>query len=396
LTGFAKNTKHLLLGTMMIQVMPAAFFALFNLLLVEHKYSSSEIGIFNSYRYLVVFLLSVPFGLYLKKSQHRFLLSWSGFIMASSGAIVLLAVPFHSDLAITTGMWIMGLALLIQQASVVPALLEQQNSETSAKVLSWHFAMLSIATILVGLLCFLLELFPMFKGGVSYVLWGSVVVTALGAPLLLSSSNSRPEGKEYSLSLPGKINWTKIYSLLIPQFLISAGAGLSIPYLNLFFQEKWNLSHTGFMLLTTISTLAVILASVQAHRLAKIGGERALCAGSQYLSVACLVGLGFCGGPIGLPIALILFFMRQPLMNMGSPILTKFMMEYVGDDHRRLLGAMSQMSWGLGWFVSSLGYGLLKTLDASWAQIFFVTAVCYFIAGLWYAELMKTPKRLLA
>jgi hypothetical protein len=72
------------------------------------------------------------------------------------------------------------------------------------------------------------------------------------------------------------------------------------------------------------------------------------------------------------------------------------MMEYVGDDHRRLLGAMSQMSWGLGWFVSSLGYGLLKTLDASWAQIFFVTAVCYFIAGLWYAELMKTPKRLLA
>ncbi len=381
---------------MMIQVMPAAFFALFNLFLVEYKYSSSEIGVFNSYRYLVVFLFSVPFGLYLKKSHSRLLLSWSGYIMAASGAMVLFAVPFHSAVTITTGMWLMGVALLIQQASVVPALLELQDSATSAKVLSWHFAMLSIATVLVGMLCFLLELFPAFRGGVSYVLWGSVVVTALGAPLLKGVVNVGANSTEFNLSLPNKVNWSKIYSLLIPQFLISAGAGLSIPYLNLFFKENWNLSHTGFMLLTTISTFAVILASVQAHRLAKIGGERALCAGSQYLSVACLVGLGFCGGPIGLPIALILFFMRQPLMNMGSPILTKFMMEYVGDDHRRLLGAMSQMSWGLGWFVSSLAYGLLKALDASWSQIFFVTGVCYFIAGLWYAELMKAPKRQLA
>ncbi len=311
--------------------------------------------------------------------------------MSLSGALILYATARMETTLMTAGMWLMGIALLVQQSSIIPSIMEHESEASSAKALSWHFAMLSAATLVVGLVSLILSCLPGSQHPVEYVLWGSVAVSCLGAPyLFLGAQSALPQGTK-QFSNPSKGIWLKITKLIIPQFLISVGAGLSIPYLNLFFHEKWSLGHQGFMLITACSTLAVIVASLWAHRLAVIRGERALCAGSQYLSVACLIGLGFCGGPIGLPIALVLFFMRQPLMNMGSPILSKFMMNYVGEPHRRLLGALSQMSWGLGWFVSSVGYGMMRSSGFTWTDIFLATGACYLVAGLWYAELMKAP-----
>ncbi len=376
---------------MISQVLPASFFALFNLYLVKLSFSAAQIGIFNSYRYLVVFLFSVPLALFISGPLAKKYLAFSGVLMSLSGALILYATARMETTLMTAGMWLMGIALLVQQSSIIPSILEHESEASSAKALSWHFAMLSAATLVVGLVSLILSCLPGAQHPVEYVLWGSVAVSCLGAPYLFLGVQSALPQHSKQVSNPSKDIWLKITKLIIPQFLISVGAGLSIPYLNLFFHEKWSLGHQGFMLITTFSTLAVIVASLWAHRLAVIRGERALCAGSQYLSVACLIGLGFCGGPIGLPIALVLFFMRQPLMNMGSPILSKFMMNYVGEPHRRLLGALSQMSWGLGWFVSSVGYGMMRSNGFTWTDIFFATGACYLVAGLWYAELMKAP-----
>jgi len=377
---------------MMSQVLPASFFALLNLYLHKLSFSSSQIGILNSYRYLVVFLFAAPLALFVPGYLAKKLLAWSGVVLSLSGAFILYATAHTQTVLMTAGMWFMGVALLVQQSSIIPSILEHETEASSAKALSWHFAMLSAATLVVGLVSLVLSSLPGALDPVEYVLWGSVAVSCLGAPYLFLGAQSAWSQQSNQVPNPSKEIWLKIARLLVPQFLISAGAGLSIPYLNLFFHEKWDLGHQGFMLITAFSTMAVIVASLWAHRLAVIKGERALCAGSQYLSVACLIGLGFCGGPIGLPIALVLFFMRQPLMNMGSPILSKFMMNYVGEPHRRLLGALSQMSWGLGWFVSSVGYGLMRSNGFTWSDIFWATGACYLVAGVWYAELMKEPK----
>ena len=378
---------------MISQVLPASFFALLNLYLDQLSYSSAQIGLFNSYRYLVVFLFSVPLALLIPGHIAKKCLAYSGLLMSVSGALILYATARMDTHLMTGGMWLMGLALLVQQSSLIPSILEVESEAASSRALSWHFAMLSVSTLVVGVVSLLLSLVPGSSHPVEYVLWGSVFVSVFGAPYLFAGVKANKVEPVIHMGNPSKEIWLKITRLLVPQFLISVGVGLSIPYLNLFFHEKWNLGHQGFMIITSFSTMAVIIASLGAHRLAVIRGERALCAGSQYLSVACLVGLRFYGRPIGLPIALVLFFMRQPLMNMGSPILSKFMMNYVGESHRRLLGALSQMSWGLGWFVSSIGYGIMKSSGFNWTDIFLATGACYLTAGLWYAELMKAPKR---
>jgi len=389
--GLSPQSRTLLIGSMFLQVTPAAFFSLFNLFLESYKVSSQDIGLLNSYRYLVIFLFAVPIGLFSKKSINRQLLKSSGFLMPLSGMITLWGAQRGDFLVSSLGMVLMGFSMLVQQAFFVPYLLEGISEKIASRALAWHFALLSCSTLIVGGVCLLLEFIPHISTQVGPVLWSAVGLSFIGGWYFRSIRNESETMECNQQLIAKKEVWNKMFMLLIPQFFISFGAGISIPYLNLFFSEKWNLGHKEFMTLTFFSTVAVIIASLIAPRLAKMSDDRLVCYRTQYLSIICLVGLGFCTGSAGLIVATGLFIFRQPLMNMASPLLTKFTMEYIGKENRHLLGSLSQMTWGLGWFLSSVFYGYLRNQGFQWLEIFFLTGVSYLIAGFWYAEIMKIP-----
>jgi predicted MFS family arabinose efflux permease len=166
--------------------------------------------------------------------------------------------------------------------------------------------------------------------------------------------------------------------LLLPPLVISIGAALLIPYLNIFFVERYQASSgalgTAFALSDLAAGIAMLAAPLLAARLGKIGAI----ALTQLLSIPFLLMAGFAPGLLVASSALIL---RSGLFNLGVPLYDAFAME-------RSRPAIRPVAIGLVNGAYAAGYLVAPTISTSvqqsagFAPLFVATACCYGVAAL--------------
>lgn len=83
------------------------------------------------------------------------------------------------------------------------------------------------------------------------------------------------------------------------------------------------------------------------------------------------------------------FIVRQPLMNMASPITSELVMKYVGEQNRELISAIETGLWNASWFISAKIFQLLRELELPYYQIFIITAILYSLGTVTYLLLVK-------
>jgi MFS family permease len=144
-----------------------------------------------------------------------------------------------------------------------------------------------------------------------------------------------------------------IGQLAVVEGLIGLGAGLFIPYFNLYFVQHLGLSTDLYGLITAGATLLMALTTLAGPFFAaKLGKVR----GAVIAHLASLPLLFTLGLTRALPLVLGAYLVRWSLMNMAEPVLLSFFMCIVPQEQRAAANSAYMLSfWGLWALGSTLG-----------------------------------------
>jgi len=362
-----------------VQLIGAAFFLILNIYLAKQGFSDPEIANFISYRFLAVMLLAFPLGFYIKGKPLK-----PFFILGSLGvptvAIALvLAIQYRLYYYLPTLFILWGVVFTLFQVSSLPYVMRNTSVANQSHAISLNYATHSFGTILSGIMIFgfgqfmremdegVILLFISALGffGVYYLLKMKVdVVIPVKKGL---------QWKSY--------DWGLLLKAIVPTIIIAIGAGLTIPFINLFFFHNFQIDSKGFAVIGGVASILVaFLALLVPNVKNKLGFKKGITY-TQTIAVLALIALAttefFASYWWALPVAVLCFWVRTPLMNMAAPMTSELTMNYVGKKNQEMLSAIMAAIWSGSWFFSSQIFRHLKAEGLPYAYIFYITAVLY-------------------
>ena len=374
--------EHVLLmikAEFFVQLIGAAFFLILNIYLAKQGFSDPEIANFISYRFLAVMLLAFPLGFYIKGKPLKpfFILGSLGVPTVAIALVLVVQYGLYQYLPILFILW--GIVFTLFQVSSLPYVMRNTAIHNQSHAISLNYATHSFGTILSGIIIFgfgqfmkeidegIILLFIAFIGffGVYYLLKMKVdVVVPVKKGL---------QWKSY--------DWSLLLKAIIPTLIIAVGAGLTIPFINLFFFHNFQVDSTGFAVIGGIaSVLVAVLALLVPNVKNKLGFKKGITY-TQTTAVIALIALAttefFTQYWWAFPIAVLCFWIRTPLMNMAAPMTSELTMNYVGKKNQEMLSAVMAAIWSGSWFFSSQIFRYLKSEGLPYAYIFYVTAALY-------------------
>jgi len=171
--------------------------------------------------------------------------------------------------------------------------------------------------------------------------------------------------------------WAK---LVIPGFLVGMGAGLTIPYLNLYFKNVFGMSDAGIGAAVAAGQIATFAGMAAGPAIAKRLGKPRAVFWTQMLSVPLILVLGWVRA---LPLAILAYLARQVLMNMSTPIQDNFSLELVPPERQSLMNAVKMLSWTGSWTIAARISGDL-IYRKGFSTSFILTATLYALSTLFY------------
>jgi MFS family permease len=179
---------------------------------------------------------------------------------------------------------------------------------------------------------------------------------------------------------PFALSLTSVLSVLpfaLPPLIISCGAALFIPYLNLYFQQRYGVPDAAlgaiFAAIGLTTGAATLLAPVLSRRLGRMPSVVL----TQSLAIPCLLLLGF-SPLLGLAIGVAL--LRGALMNMASPLYDAEAMERTPPPLRPAVIGLINGAFAAGYIVSPTISAEIQR-RVGFTPIFITTAICYAVAA---------------
>lgn len=163
----------------------------------------------------------------------------------------------------------------------------------------------------------------------------------------------------------GRVDWRKYVSLknrsflpklCLPQFLIGLGAGLVIPFLNIYFAGRFALDSAAIGKIFSVGQIFTVIGFLAGPVLTKKMGLIRVVAISQMASIPFFLVLAF---SYQLPPVILAFWFRGSLMNMSWPLFNNFAMEIIEPDQHAGVNSLLMLSWNGSWMFSTLIGGQL-------------------------------------
>jgi MFS family permease len=187
-------------------------------------------------------------------------------------------------------------------------------------------------------------------------------------------------------------NWTTFSKLILPMLVTSIGAGLFMPFLNIFLRVVHNQPDPVIGNVLAWGALAMGIGLVIAPPIADRIGKIQLVVITQGLSIPFLVMLGyspwFWMSALG-------HYVRLSLMNMGGPVYNAFVMERVEPKARSMVASLTSMSWNFGWAFSPSISGWLQ-VRYGFAPVFLLVILLYTLSVYMYWNFFwRKPKEMI-
>jgi MFS family permease len=186
-------------------------------------------------------------------------------------------------------------------------------------------------------------------------------------------------------------NPKKLTKLVLPMLITSLGAGLIMPFMNVFFRVQYNQPDQVIGVLFAWGSLAMGLGLLIAPPLADRFGKIQVVVITQALSIPFLILLGF--SPL-FWISAAAYYIRVALMNMSGPVYQTFVMEKVDASSRAMVASLVSMAWNFGWVISPTISGILQ-VRYGFGPPFAGTIILYTISVFmyWYFWWRKSDER---
>ena len=193
-------------------------------------------------------------------------------------------------------------------------------------------------------------------------------------------------------------DWGLLLKAIVPTLIIAIGAGLTIPFINLFFFHNFQVDSSDFALIGGVASLLVAATALLVPNVKnKLGFKKGITL-TQIIAVLALVALAttefFTNHWWALPIAILCFWIRTPLMNMAAPMTSELTMNYVGEKNQEMLSAVMAAIWSGSWYFSSQIFRFLTEAGFPYAYIFYITAALYaFGVFMYYLLILDYQKK---
>jgi MFS family permease len=161
--------------------------------------------------------------------------------------------------------------------------------------------------------------------------------------------------------------------LLLPPLVLSLGAGMLIPFLNVFFRYRFGLSDGVIGSLFGFGSLGMGVALLIAPVLAEKWGKAKTVVITQGLSIPFLIALGFVPS---LGLAIVSFLMRMALMNLSGPVYQTMVMEESDAASRNMTASLYSMIWSFGRAITPSVSGPIQEAYG-FNPVFMTTIVAY-------------------
>ena len=373
------------------QIGMGVFMVMYNIYIKELGLSESVNGSVVSLNALALVIMLVPAGLISDRLGRKNLIVIGTLLTICLLTMRSLATSEQSILALA---FCTGLVWAFVQVSGVPFLAENSSAQERMHLFSIHFSLVTIANVLGnlfgGILADTFQLFGMpVVESIRFSLLVGCCIFLVGIPFMLKvkipTRKVRLASKAEKTSKPNfKRNLKMIVLFSISNCLIGIGAGLVIPYLNLYFANRFEAANSTIGFILALGSAMTAVAMLLGPKLvARVGKVNALLI-FQFASIPFLFLSAFTNS---LMLAAIGFLMRQALMNAGNPITSAIAMEVVDDRYKGFANSVNQMIFNVGWALMGLPAAWLVTTYGNYwgyAYTFTITGGIYLVASLYF------------
>jgi len=365
LRAFTPNARLYLLNVIILGAVMGVYRLIFNFYVLSLGFDEALLGNLITTSSFVALLAALPMG-YLSDIIGR------KTSLVLSGALLSAAILAMSIWQTESNFYAMNILSVIAQslAGVVmsPFLMENSSETERAYLFSFgqglQMALASVGAWIGGYLPTWIGRAQGVAATSSTAYGNSVLIVGFGAavgllPLLFLKSQHSGHGQRTvfaPLQYAAK-NPLLLTKLILPMLLTSIGAGLIMPFMNVFFRVVHHQPDPVIGTLFAWGSLAMGIGLLVAPPLAERTGKIQLVVITQGLSIPFLILLGF--SPI-FWIGAATYYIRVALMNMSSPVYQTFVMERVEPSARATVASLVSMSWNFGWAFSPTISGWLQ------------------------------------
>ena len=402
-TDLPRNIHLLFLLEFSLSLIHVAFILILNIYLRKQGFSDPEIASFNSLRFVGALAFALPLGIYIRGKKLKPFFKIASLVVPLTSAMIIEAIHFSIIPLIQLSFLLWGIGMMLMRVCSLPFIIRNTSADNSTEALSLSAATWSLSTIFSGLLISGLDWISNLKIidhiirlNEYGILW---IITLIGMSSYIFSkkineeSYQKDEKRNDIFSLHRNYDWKIIFKAISPLILISIGAGLTIPFVNLFFNSVFGFTSSNFSILSSFTAMLVFTFSLLVPTLRKKYGYWMTIVFVQSLAIICLIIMSlteiYAAHSFAVCIAVSAYIFRQPLMHMAHPASNELMMNYVGKNNQELISALSSSLWSASWFISAKIFEWLRLLEFRYFEIFLITAFLYVFGVILYSFLIK-------
>ena len=378
------NMQLLLAGAALLGMGNGIFMTFFNLYLKQGGLGEAFLGRLNSLGTIGSLALAIPAGILVTRLGSRKSLALSCALIAVFGALQANALAPALLVILEIGV---SASNMLYGAAYNPEMMRSTDPRDRQVVFSLAFTVGTVMSVIASIVGGLLPRLAARFG--ASPLAGLRVTLIVGAAFILASTavfirlREHPTGSDECVGGDPSVlydepeitsSWKRFaFRYAVVNVIIGFGAGLSIPYLNVYFTDRFNASTVVvgnlFAMSNVVLTVGVLLAPWLVRRAGLLRTIGVTVGGSLVF----LVIMAFTHNII---IAALAFWIRAGLMMCSTPVTDKFCLELVPPDKRSVAHNIFQMAWTGSWAVSTaLGGWLIQNRGFSLPMI--LTAAVY-------------------
>ena len=394
--GFSRNARLFLCGTFFVSLGFGTFWVLLNLYFKELGFGEATIGRVISAAAVGTCLVSIPAAVLIDRFPAKRVLMAAAFFGMLGYAGQLLPAPV-GWIALASGL--AGSGYTVHNIAAAPFFMANARPEERLELFGLHPAVETLAGVVGALGGGLLPRLVVAHGGTAVAGYRLTLGLAAGCMLIsfipyLAIRATPTAGRRVPLADYWKArDWSTLLRLTAPALLVGTGAGLIIPFLNLYFRNRYQLHSDSigriFAVAQVLSVVGFMIGPVMARRVGRIRAAVT----TELLSIPFFLVMAFTHQ---LWAAVGAFWMRGALMNMNQPIVNNFAMEIVPEDQHAVTNSFLTFTWNAAWMVSAqVGGWLIERFGFTTPML--ITVGLYMTGSLTTLTLFHdTEKRLLA
>jgi MFS family permease len=382
---FNRSARLFLLAVVINGIIFSTWQLYFNIFLLARGFNKDFLGLANSIPNIAALSIGLLVGVILDRLGRKtgmivgsilVSLSMMGIIFAQSAGLILVFA------------FITGTGNLIFMVSQAPFMMAVSDERNRSLLFSLSFGLVTISGVvgnlfagqLPGIFAKWLHVLPQSAEAYRSVLLTAILLGSMGIiPLIFIQGMEKPVpvAKENRRPVWSFLARPLVWKLILPNFLTGLGAAIVIPYLNVFFVEKFKLTNQWLGVLFSVGALLVGLGSALGPSLVnRLNSKIKTIVLTQTISLVFLLLLGFSNL---VWLAAVGFIIRGVMMNMASPLYSAFAMEQIKSEDQGAVNSLLTIAWTVGWAVGPMISGFTQQ-RYGFSPLFITTFILYSIS----------------